>query len=75
MRLLEDGDKMREVNVFLNVNEHLVSSLTCGTKSQYEDVWLNCFQIKCPSTKQSDIWGNHEMVVEVDVDCSMWWWI
>ena len=38
MRLLEDGEKMREVNVFLNVNEHLVSSLTCGTKSQYEDV-------------------------------------
>jgi hypothetical protein len=27
MRLLEDGEKMREVNVFLNVNEHLVSSL------------------------------------------------
>jgi hypothetical protein len=31
MRILEDGEKMREVNVFLNVNEHLVSSLTCGT--------------------------------------------
>jgi hypothetical protein len=27
MRLLEDGEKMREVNVFLNVNEHLVSSI------------------------------------------------
>ena len=37
MRLLEDCEKMREVNFFLTVNKHLVSSLACGTKSQYED--------------------------------------
>ena len=40
--LLEDGEKKAEQDIplhgfYFHVNEHLVSSLTCGTKSQYED--------------------------------------
>jgi hypothetical protein len=41
----------------------LVSSLACGTKSQYEDsrhVIENLFQIKCPSTKQKKSGGRIE---------------
>jgi len=42
MELLRDGEKKEEqdtpLNKFhLNVNKHLVSSLACGTKSQYEE--------------------------------------
>jgi hypothetical protein len=41
IRLLEDGEKKTEQDTFkefhYKVNEHLVSSLTCGTESQYDD--------------------------------------
>jgi len=42
MGLLEDGEKKAEQDTpfkefYFNVNKHLVSSLACGTKSQYED--------------------------------------
>jgi ankyrin repeat protein len=64
---LEAGEKKAEQDTpfngfYIMVNEHLVSSLTCGTKSQYEDsrrVIENTFQIKFPSGKQSEIRGNH----------------
>ena len=59
MELLEDGEKEAEkdihlVNVDFNVNKHLVSSLTFGTKSQYEysrNLIETFSQIKCPSTE------------------------
>ena len=40
--LLEDGETKAEQDIsfkefYFNVNEHLVSSLKCGTKSQYND--------------------------------------
>jgi hypothetical protein len=42
MTLLGNGEKKAEQDIPLiefpfNVNKHLVSSLACGTKSQYED--------------------------------------
>ena len=63
IELLENGEKKAEQDIpfndfYLKVNEHLVSSLKCGTESQYDDsrrVIENFFQIKFPSTKQSKI--------------------
>jgi hypothetical protein len=60
--LLEKGEKKAEQDIsfkdfYFNVNEHLVSSLTCGTKSQYNDsrrVIENMFQKKFPT----EIGGN-----------------
>jgi hypothetical protein len=54
MKLLENGEikakKDTPFNIFnFKVNEHLVSSLTCGTESQYDDsrrVIEKLFQIK-----------------------------
>jgi hypothetical protein len=53
LQLLQDGIKAKEETPFnkfnLGVNEHLVSSLTCGTESQYDDsrrVIEKLFQIK-----------------------------
>jgi hypothetical protein len=42
IKLLKNGETKAEQDIsfkgfVFNVNEHLVSSLTCGTKSQYED--------------------------------------
>ena len=55
IRLLEDGEKKAEQDIFkkchYKVNEHLVSSLTCGTESQYDDsrrVIENFFSNKIP---------------------------
>ena len=56
---------------YFNVKQHLFSSLKWGTKSQYDDsrrVIDNFFQIKFPSTKQSEIGENHEMAVEATKD-------
>jgi hypothetical protein len=69
MGLLENGEKKAEQDTefYLNVNEHLVSSSTCGTESQYDEsrrMIENFFKIKFPSTMQSEIRGNHEMAVE-----------
>ena len=59
VELLQDGEIKAEqdtpFNIFnFRVNEHLVSSLKCGTESQYDDsrrVIEKLFPIKCPSTK------------------------
>ena len=76
MELLEDGEKEAEkdihlVNVDFNVNKYLVSSLTFGTKSQYEysrNLIETFSQIKCPSTGQSEILGKYEMAAEEAVE-------
>jgi hypothetical protein len=72
IKLLENGEikakKDTPFNIFnFKVNEHLVSSLTRGTESQYEDskrVIEKLFPIKSPVESQ----GNHEMAMEVTED-------
>jgi hypothetical protein len=63
MELLQDGEiKAKQDTPFnisnFRVNEYLVSSLKCGTESQYEDsrrVIEKLFPIKCPSNKAGEI--------------------